>query len=107
MATGAIPIRIGLLYDFPQGDGLFSDSLRLGLDDVAATGRLDREIELVDKQGRGLPSGSEHDIVRAFGALVDDGAVGSIRPAISDNALIAAPPADQAGVPALHQPRGG
>jgi len=69
MATGAIPIRIGLLYDFPQGDGLFSDSLRLGLDDVAATGRLDREIELVDKQARGLPSGSEHDIVCAFGVI--------------------------------------
>src|SRR5689334_10196043 len=53
MATGVIPIRIGLLYDFPQGDGLFADSLRLGLDEVAASGRLDREIELVDEQARG------------------------------------------------------
>ena len=102
MATGAIPIRIGLLYDFPQGDGLFSDSLRLGLDDVAATGRLDREIELVDKQARGLPSGSEHDIVRAFGELVDDGAVAIIGPSISDNALIAAPLCDDARIPAIN-----
>src|SRR6266550_2597052 len=102
MATGAIPIRIGLLYDFPQGDGLFADSLRLGLDDVVATGRLDREIELVDKQARGLPSGSEHEIVRAFGELVDDGAVAIIGPSISDNALIVAPLCDAARIPAIN-----
>jgi len=102
MANGVIPIRVGLLYDFPQGDGLFPDSLRLGLDDVAATGRLDREIELVEKQARGLPSGSEHDIVGAFGELVDDGAVAIIGPSISDNALIAAPLCDAARIPAIN-----
>src|SRR2546425_894769 len=67
-----------------------------------ATGRLDREIELVDKQARGLPSGSEHDIVRAFGELVDDGAVAIIGPSISDNALIAAPLCDEARIPAIN-----
>ena len=102
MATGVIPIRIGLLYDFPQGDDLFAASMRLGLDEVAATGRLDREIELVDKQARGLPSGSEHDIIRAFGELVDDGAVAIVGPSISDNALIAAPLCDAARIPAIN-----
>ena len=102
MATGVIPIRIGLLYDFPQGDDLFAASMRLGLDEVAAAGRLDREIELVDKQARGLPSGSEHDIIRAFGELVDDGAVAIVGPSISDNALIAAPLCDAARIPAIN-----
>jgi ABC-type branched-subunit amino acid transport system substrate-binding protein len=102
MASGVIPIRIGLLYDFPQGDDLFAASMRLGLEEVAATGRLDREVELVDKQARGLPSGSEHEITRAFTELVDDGAVALVGPSISDNALIAAPLCDSARIPAIN-----
>ena len=72
MANGVLPIRIGLLYDFPQGGDLFADALRLGLDEVAATGRLDREVEFVERHARGLPSGSEHDIKRAFAELDDE-----------------------------------
>src|SRR3954447_7548270 len=102
MANDVIPIRIGLLYDFPQGDGLFAESMRLGLDEVAPTGRLDREIELVDSQARGLPSGSEHDITQAFAEVVDGGAVAIVGPSISDNALIAAPLCDAARIPAIN-----
>src|SRR5207248_2133809 len=87
----------GLLYDFPQGDDLFAHSLRLGLDEVAASGRIDRDIELVEDHARGLPSGSEHDIKRAFAALDEGGAIAIVGPSISDNALIAAPLADTAG----------
>ena len=102
MANGVIPIRIGFLYDFPQGDDLFSASLRLGLDEVASSGRLDRDIEFVERHARGLPSGSEHDVKRAFAELVDDGAVAIIGPSISDNALIAAPLCDAARIPAIN-----
>jgi hypothetical protein len=38
--AGAVaPITIGVLYDFPQGDGgeLFEQAVRLGLDDVTAS----------------------------------------------------------------------
>jgi branched-chain amino acid transport system substrate-binding protein len=102
MANGVLPIRIGFLYDFPQGDGLFTDALRLGLDEVAATGRLDREFEFVEDQARGLPSGSEHDIKRSFAQLDDEGVVAIIGPSISDNALIAAPLCDAARIPAIN-----
>src|SRR3954451_581317 len=102
MANGVIPIRVGLLYDFPQGSDLFPSALRLGLDEVAATGRLDREFEFVEQHARGLPSGSEHDIKRAFAALDDDGVVAIIGPSISDNALIAAPLCDAARIPAIN-----
>ena len=61
-----LPIRLGLFYDFPQGDGLFADALRLGLDEVAASGRLDREFEFVAATRAGCPSGSEHDIKRGL-----------------------------------------
>ena len=102
MANGAAPIRLGLLYDFPQGDDLFARSLRLGLDEVAATGRLDREVEFVERQARGLPSGSEADVTRAFRELVDEDVLAIAGPSISDNALIAAPLCDDARVPAIN-----
>lgn len=100
--TGPLPVRIGLLYDFPQGDDLFAKALRLGVDDVAATGRLDRDIELVERQARGLPGGTEADVVRAFRELVDEDVVAIIGPSISDNALIAAPLCDAAHIPAIN-----
>jgi branched-chain amino acid transport system substrate-binding protein len=102
MANGVLPIRIGLLYDFPQGDDLFAHSLRLGLDEVAASGRIDRDIELVEDHARGLPSGSEHDVKRAFAELDEGGAIAIVGPSISDNALIAAPLADAARLPAIN-----
>ena len=35
----------------------FADALRLGIDEVAATGRLDRDVEFVERQSRGLALG--------------------------------------------------
>jgi branched-chain amino acid transport system substrate-binding protein len=101
-STSALPVRIGLLYDFPQGDDLFAKALRLGVDDVAATGRLDRDVELVERQARGLPSGSEADVVRAFRELCAEDVVAIAGPSISDNALIAAPLCDRARIPAIN-----
>ena len=104
MDNAASPILIGLLYDFPQGDGGagFEEALRLGLDDVAATGRLDRSIEFVSSHVRGLPHGSEHEVRRGFAELDDAGALVLIGPSISDNALIAAPLCDAARLPAIN-----
>ena len=102
MANGALPIRVGLLYDYPQGDGMFADALKLGIDEVAATGRLDREIEFVERQTRGLPAGSEHDVKRGFLELDEEGVIAIIGPSISDNALIVAPMCDEARIPAIN-----
>ncbi len=100
--TTALPVRIGLLYDFPQMGDLFEKALRLGLDEVAATGRLDRDVELIERQARGLPSGSEAEVVRAFAELDDQDVVAIVGPSISDNALIAAPLCDAARIPAIN-----
>jgi ABC-type branched-subunit amino acid transport system substrate-binding protein len=103
MANGsALPIRIGLLYDFPQQGDLFAKALQLGIDDVVATGRIDRDVELVERQARGLPSGSEADIVRNFRELDDEGVLAIAGPSISDNALIVAPLCDEARLPAIN-----
>src|SRR5262245_64711510 len=101
MATSsALPLRIGLLYDFPQQGDLFPRALRMGLDEVAE--RLDRDIELIERQSRGLPSGSEAEVVRAFDELDDEDVVAIVGPSISDNALIVAPLCDAARIPALN-----
>jgi branched-chain amino acid transport system substrate-binding protein len=100
--SSALPVRIGLLYDFPQMGDLLSKSLQMGFDEVAATGRLDRGIELVERQSQGLPSGTEADVKRAFAELDDDGVVAIIGPAISDNGLIVAPLCDAAQIPAIN-----
>jgi branched-chain amino acid transport system substrate-binding protein len=99
---GALPIRIGLLYDYPQQGDLFVKALRMGVDDVAASGRLDRDFEFVERQAQGLPSGSEDSVVRAFNELREDGVLAIVGPSISDNALIAAPLCDEARVPAIN-----
>jgi branched-chain amino acid transport system substrate-binding protein len=100
--TTALPVRIGLLYDFPQMGDLFEKALRMGIDEVAATGRLDRGVELIERQARGLPSGSEAEVARAFTELDDEDVVAIVGPSISDNALIAAPLCDAARIPAIN-----
>jgi branched-chain amino acid transport system substrate-binding protein len=100
--SSALPVRIGLLYDFPQMGDLLAKSLQMGVDEVAATGRLDRGIELIERQSQGLPSGSEAEVKRAFADLDDEGVVAIIGPSISDNGLIAAPLCDAAQIPAIN-----
>jgi ABC-type branched-subunit amino acid transport system substrate-binding protein len=100
--SSALPVRIGLLYDFPQMGDLLAKSLQMGFDEVAATGRLDRGIELIERQSQGLPSGTEAECKRAFAELDNEGVVAIIGPSISDNALIAAPLCDAAQIPAIN-----
>ena len=101
---GAAPILLGFLYDFPQADGgaLFEDAVRLGIDEVAGSGRLDRAIELVARQAQGLPAGTAHDVARTFAALDEVGALVVLGPSISDNGLIVEPLADRAGLPCMN-----
>jgi ABC-type branched-subunit amino acid transport system substrate-binding protein len=100
--NNALPVKIGLLYDFPQMGTLLKDTLQIGIDEVAATGRLDRDVELIERQSRGLPSGTEAEVTRAFADLVDQDVLAIIGPSISDNGLIVAPLCDAARVPAIN-----
>ncbi len=101
---GAAPVRIGLLFDYPQGDGgqHFEDALRLGIDEVAATGRLDRDIEFLRVEATGLPLGTEHAVVGGFRDLETAGCLAIIGPSISDNGLIVAPLSDEVGLVSLN-----
>jgi branched-chain amino acid transport system substrate-binding protein len=100
----AAPILIGVLYDFPQGDGGASveEAIRLGIDEVASSGRIDRSFELIPRQARGLPGGTAHDVETTYGELVDLGVLAVVGPSISDNGLIVSPLADAARLPTIN-----
>ena len=103
-AAMAAPVLIGILYDFPQADGGagFEEAVRIGVDEVAASGRLDRPVELLPRQAPGLPAGSAHGVEQVFGELADTGVLAVIGPSISDNGLIVKPLADARGLPCIN-----
>jgi ABC-type branched-subunit amino acid transport system substrate-binding protein len=98
------PITIGCLFDFPQQDGgaSFEEAVRIGLDEVAATGRIDRPVEFVRKLARGLPAGTEHDVKQAFAELDEAGVLLILGPSISDNGLIVKTLADASELPCIN-----
>jgi branched-chain amino acid transport system substrate-binding protein len=101
-STGA-PILLGVLYDFPQGDGGagFEEALRLGLDDAGA-GRIDRPVELLTHHAAGLPAGTAKAVEDGFARLDDAGVLAIVGPSISDNGLIARHLADAARIPCIN-----
>ena len=102
--TTPAPILVGVFYDYPQIDGgaLFEDAVRIGIDEVAASGRLDRALELVPRHAHGLPAGTAFDVEKTFAELVDAGVLVILGPTVSDNGLIVGPMADAAGVPCIN-----
>jgi ABC-type branched-subunit amino acid transport system substrate-binding protein len=104
MEMTAAPILVGSLFDFPQADeGVsFLEAVRLGLDDVTASGRLDRPVELVPHLARGLPLGTARDVENGFEDLDALGVLAILGPSISDNGLIARDLADEVGLPCIN-----
>lgn len=99
-----LPIKLGVLADFPGGDGgqAFEWAVRLGLDEVGP--RLPGQVELIREVALGLPlpGGSEESVRAAFTRLDDAGVLAVLGPAISDNAVVVRPMADAAGLATLN-----
>jgi branched-chain amino acid transport system substrate-binding protein len=100
MTTGADPILVGVLYDFPQADGGagFEEAVRLGIAEVV----LDRSVELVPRQARGLPAGTAHDVAARYEELREAGVLAIVGPSISDNALVLREFVDSFEVPLIN-----
>jgi branched-chain amino acid transport system substrate-binding protein len=100
------PLRIGVIYDYPAPDGgvAFEWAVRRGFDEVAATGRLPGPVEFVHQSAAGLPfpGGSARSVEDAFRALDAAGVLAILGPAVSDNAIVARPLADAAGIATLN-----
>jgi ABC-type branched-subunit amino acid transport system substrate-binding protein len=105
--VNAEPLLVGVIDDVPGGADPSSAQtqervMRLSIGRAQAAGRIDREVEFVRERGAGLPFGTAHAVEVAYRRLVDRGAVMIVGPAIGDNALVATPLADAAGVPTLN-----
>jgi ABC-type branched-subunit amino acid transport system substrate-binding protein len=97
-------MRLGFLYDFPQGDGgrYFEDGVRFGLVEQRAEERLGEEIEFVTREADGLPRGSAESVIANFAELEAQDVVAIVGPSISDNGLIVRDLADRARIPCIN-----
>lgn len=104
----AEPLLVGILADMaasPPADGtptMFESAIRMALDPMIESGRIDREVRFVHGYGLGLPGGTAHAVERAFVDLAAQGVLAIIGPAIGDNALVATPLADRHRVPTIN-----
>jgi ABC-type branched-subunit amino acid transport system substrate-binding protein len=76
--------------------------MRLPIDAAIAAGRIDRPVEFVPEFRQGLPNGTAHAVEAGFAALVDQGVLLIVGPAIGDNAIVATPVADRYRTPAIN-----
>lgn len=92
------PIRLGLLQDFtwPPATGFdtqqdFRDACTLVFEEARASGLLDRDVELIERDANGLPIGDVKSVIDAYGELVDEGCLAVFGPHISENTIALLP----------------
>lgn len=97
-AYGSVaPLKVGLLNDYPtmgNTDNDTVDAIRLVIDEALATGRIDRPVELVQRNVVGLPNGTYDAVERAFDELVGEGCLAIFGPWISDSVVPLRPHVD-------------
>ncbi|EIZ79995.1 extracellular ligand-binding receptor [Novosphingobium sp. Rr 2-17] len=103
-------VKVGVLNDMADlsdvGDGDAADDIAGWLErEVAAVrqaGRLAADVEFVHAYALGFPSGTAEAVEHAYRQLVDAGCVLIVGPALGDNALVAAPIAEQLRMPTIN-----
>jgi branched-chain amino acid transport system substrate-binding protein len=98
----ADPARIGVLSDMPpEIRGTAMKIYQLAVDELRASGRLERDVELVEQRVTGAPSGRISNAVHGFEALVADDVLAVIGPNHSDNNAAIAQAADRLRMPTV------
>ena len=96
------PIKIGWLGSALDGpDGGYNKIHRMAFDEALEQGLLDRPVEFVLHAENGLPRGSARNTADGFKYLVDQGCIGIAGAYSSDNAIIAAPLANELKIPLI------
>ena len=96
------PIKIGWLGSALDGpEGGYNKIHRMAFDEALEQGLLDRPVEFVLHAENGLPRGSARNTADGFKYLVDQGCIGIAGAYSSDNAIIAAPLANELKVPLI------
>ena len=96
------PARIGVLSDMPPQ--IRDTSIRiyeLAIEELRASGRLERDVELVEQRVIGAPTGRIASAVRGFEQLVADDVLAVIGPNHSDNNNAIAQAADRLKMPTV------
>ena len=101
--TGAPdPIKIGWLGSALDGpEGGYNKIHRMAFDEALEEGLLDRPVEFVLHAENGLPRGSARNTADGFKYLVDEGCIGIAGAYSSDNAIVAAPLANELKIPLI------
>jgi branched-chain amino acid transport system substrate-binding protein len=98
----ADPILIGVLSDmYPEIREVAMKIYQLAIDELAASGRLERGVELIEERVTGAPSGRISNAVRGFEELVGKDVVAVIGPNHSDNNAAIAKAADRLKIPTV------
>ena len=96
------PIKIGWLGSALDGpDGGYNKIHRMAFDEALEEGLLDRPVEFVLHAENGLPRGSARNTADGFKYLVDQGCIGIAGAYSSDNAIVAAPLANELKIPLI------
>jgi len=96
------PIKIGWLGSALDGpEGGYNKIHRMAFDEALEQGLLDRPVEFVLHAENGLPRGSARNTADGFRYLVDQGCIGIAGAYSSDNAIIAAPLANELEIPLI------
>lgn len=84
------PLKVGVLIDYPGAPGApnyIVDGLRLVLEEAVAARRIDRPVEVIERQVVGLPNGSYRAVRDAYDELVAEGCLVAFGPYISENVV--------------------
>jgi len=98
----ADPARIGVLSDMPPG--IRKTAMRiyaLTVDELRQSGRLERDVELIEQRVTGAPSGRISNAVHGFEKLVGKDVLAVIGPNHSDNNAAIAQAADRLKMPTV------
>jgi branched-chain amino acid transport system substrate-binding protein len=94
IASGARPIKLGVLSDLPIPKTSERDTwqdmtqtLELVFEEAQEAGDLDRPVELVIREAEGLPTGTVKSVIDAYADLVDEGCLAVFGPNISENTI--------------------
>ncbi|OBK43156.1 ABC transporter substrate-binding protein [Mycobacterium sp. 1081908.1] len=89
--TAVKAARIGLLFDYLDGDGGYDQnvlpSLQLVVDDYVQRGVVDRPVEFVVRAVQGLPNGSFRAVRDAFFELIEEDVLVIFGPWVSENGV--------------------
>lgn len=103
------PFKVGFLDEglFPDEatfDHSVGNAIRMRFDEALAAGEVDRPIELVVRQGLGLPRGTAKAVSDAWESLADEGVLVILGPGITDNCMAVVSSFEAGRIPTVNFP---